>query len=102
MPSRSAAGVRTGVRVVVAGDRGTGKSSLISAAASDAFPEYVPAVLPPTRLPSDFYPDGVPVTIVDTSSRYWFGTFSNIYVRLCSLIVFVDLAVPDFTLFFFF
>ncbi|KAG8485539.1 hypothetical protein CXB51_018904 [Gossypium anomalum] len=68
MPSRSAAGVRTGVRVVVAGDRGTGKSSLISAAASDAFPEYVPAVLPPTRLPSDFYPDGVPVTIVDTSS----------------------------------
>ncbi|XP_007050628.2 PREDICTED: mitochondrial Rho GTPase 2 isoform X1 [Theobroma cacao] len=68
MPGRSAAGVRTGVRVVVAGDRGTGKSSLISAAASDSFPEYVPAVLPPTRLPSDFYPDGVPVTIVDSSS----------------------------------
>ncbi|XVF32588.1 hypothetical protein REPUB_Repub17cG0095100 [Reevesia pubescens] len=68
MPSRSAAGIRTGVRVVVAGDRGTGKSSLISAAASDSFPEYVPPVLPPTRLPSDFYPDGVPVTIVDTSS----------------------------------
>ncbi|KAL4308804.1 hypothetical protein GQ457_01G053260 [Hibiscus cannabinus] len=68
MPSRSAPGVRTGVRVVVAGDRGTGKSSLISAAASDSFPDYVQAVLPPTRLPSDFYPDGVPVTIVDTSS----------------------------------
>ncbi|XP_022758210.1 mitochondrial Rho GTPase 2-like [Durio zibethinus] len=68
MPSRSAAGVRTGVRVVVAGDRGTGKSSLIVAAASDSFPEYVSAVLPPTRLPSDFYPDGVPITIVDTSS----------------------------------
>ncbi|KAE8660646.1 Mitochondrial Rho GTPase 3 [Hibiscus syriacus] len=68
MPSRSAHGARTGVRVVVAGDRGTGKSSLISAAASDSFPDYVQAVLPPTRLPSDFYPDGVPVTIVDTSS----------------------------------
>ncbi|XWS31589.1 hypothetical protein CRYUN_Cryun23aG0089200 [Craigia yunnanensis] len=68
MPSRSAAGVRTGVRVVVSGDRGTGKSTLISTAASESFPEYVPAVLPPTRLPSDFYPDGVPVTIVDTSS----------------------------------
>ncbi|XWS76414.1 hypothetical protein CRYUN_Cryun01aG0174100 [Craigia yunnanensis] len=39
MPSRSAAGVRTGMRVVVAGDRGTGKSSLISAAASDSFPD---------------------------------------------------------------
>ncbi|XVE73150.1 hypothetical protein DITRI_Ditri11bG0094100 [Diplodiscus trichospermus] len=68
MPRRSAAGVRTGVRVIVAGDRGTGKSSLISAAASDSFPEFVPSVLSPTRLPSDLYPDGVPVTIVDTSS----------------------------------
>ncbi|KAK8635926.1 hypothetical protein V6N13_004638 [Hibiscus sabdariffa] len=68
MPGRSAPGVRTGVRVVVVGDRGTGKSSLISAAASDSFPDYVQAVLLPTRLPSDFSPDGVPVTIVDTSS----------------------------------
>ncbi|OMP05024.1 Small GTPase superfamily [Corchorus olitorius] len=72
MPSRSATGVRTGVRVVVAGDRGTGKSSLISAAASDSYPEFVPPVLPVTRLPADFYPDGVPVTIVDTSAGYMF------------------------------
>lgn len=59
---------RTTVRVVVAGDRGTGKSSLIAAAASESFPEYVQPVLPPTRLPPDFYPDGVPVVIIDTSS----------------------------------
>ncbi|XVF21782.1 hypothetical protein REPUB_Repub12eG0119800 [Reevesia pubescens] len=68
MPSRSPGGIRTGVRVVVAGDRGTGKSSLITAAASDSVPEHVPSVLPPTHLPSDFYSDGVPVTIVDTSA----------------------------------
>ncbi|KAL6968329.1 Mitochondrial Rho GTPase 1 [Sarracenia purpurea var. burkii] len=59
---------RTSIRVVVVGDRGTGKSSLIATAAYESFPEYIPPVLPPTRLPSDFYPDGVPVTIIDTSS----------------------------------
>lgn len=62
-------GGRTGVRVVVAGDRGTGKSSLIVTAASESFPENVPSVLPPTRLPADFFPDFVPLTIIDTSSR---------------------------------
>ncbi|KAJ4843022.1 Mitochondrial Rho GTPase 2 [Turnera subulata] len=61
------AGVRTGVRVVVAGERYTGKSSLIAAAASESFPESVPHVLPPTRLPADFFPDRVPITIIDTS-----------------------------------
>lgn len=59
---------RTGVRVVVVGEHGTGKSSLIASAASENFPENVPPVLPPTRLPADFFPDRVPVTIIDTSS----------------------------------
>lgn len=58
----------TGVRIVVAGDRGTGKSSLIVTAAAETFPTNVPPVLPPTRLPEDFYPDRVPITIIDTSS----------------------------------
>ncbi|XP_031405323.1 mitochondrial Rho GTPase 1 [Punica granatum] len=62
-------GGRTGVRIVVAGDRGTGKSSLICTAATENFPTNVPPVLPPTRLPEDFYPDRVPITIIDTSSR---------------------------------
>jgi hypothetical protein len=56
-------------QVVVIGDRGTGKSSLIIAVATDSFPDKAPPVLPPTRLPHDFYPDRVPLTIVDTSSR---------------------------------
>ncbi|KAK9055780.1 hypothetical protein SSX86_026865 [Deinandra increscens subsp. villosa] len=54
------------VRVVVVGDPATGKSSLIAAAATDTFPEIVPPVLPPTVLPADYYPDGIPVTIIDT------------------------------------
>ncbi|KAF9618858.1 hypothetical protein IFM89_002726 [Coptis chinensis] len=61
-------GEKTEVRVVVVGDHGTGKSSLIVSAANEAFPQQVPPVLPITCLPADYYPDRVPVTIVDTSS----------------------------------
>ncbi|KAK8961601.1 hypothetical protein KSP40_PGU019415 [Platanthera guangdongensis] len=60
----------SGVRIVVVGDVGTGKSSLIVAAATESFPENVPSVLPPTRPPVDYYPDRVPLTIIDTSSRF--------------------------------
>ncbi|KAJ0720003.1 putative small GTPase, P-loop containing nucleoside triphosphate hydrolase [Helianthus annuus] len=56
------------VRLVVAVDRCTGKSSLLAAASSGRFPESVSPVLPPTRLPADYYPDAVPVMIIDTAS----------------------------------
>lgn len=62
-------GGKTSVRIVVCGGKGTGKSSLIVTAATDSFPANVPPLLPPTRLPEEFYPDGVPITIIDTSSR---------------------------------
>ncbi|KAF9682874.1 hypothetical protein SADUNF_Sadunf05G0153400 [Salix dunnii] len=64
----AAAGGKTGVRIVVVGDRGTGKSSLIAAAATESFSENLSPVLPPTRLPADFFPDRVPITIIDTSA----------------------------------
>jgi mitochondrial Rho GTPase 1 len=60
---------KSGVRVLVIGDPGTGKSSLIIALATEQFPENVPGVMPPTRLPADYFPDRVPITIIDTSSR---------------------------------
>ncbi|XWS42415.1 hypothetical protein CRYUN_Cryun16bG0012600 [Craigia yunnanensis] len=60
---------RTGVRIVVAGDRGTGKSSLIVTAATNTFPTNLPRLLPPTRLPEDLCADSVPITIIDTSSN---------------------------------
>ncbi|EPS60166.1 hypothetical protein M569_14639, partial [Genlisea aurea] len=59
---------RASVRIVVIGDRGTGKSSLIAAAAAESFRKDVPPVLPPTRLPADYYPDNIPIVIIDTSS----------------------------------
>jgi len=57
------------VRIVVVGDAGAGKSSLITAAATESFPEHPPPVLPPTRLAHDTTPEGVPMVLVDTSSR---------------------------------
>ncbi|GAB4840777.1 Mitochondrial Rho GTPase 2 [Ancistrocladus abbreviatus] len=65
----TAGGLRTGVRIAVVGDRATGKSSLIASVADESFPEDVPHVLPPIHLPADLYPDRVPITVVDTSSR---------------------------------
>ncbi|KAI3499796.1 hypothetical protein L1887_35606 [Cichorium endivia] len=63
----------TTVRIVVAGDRGTGKSSLIVTAAGNDFPANVPPVLPPTRLQKDmapvhWLPERVPVDVIDTSA----------------------------------
>ncbi|KAH9617280.1 hypothetical protein KSS87_004505 [Heliosperma pusillum] len=55
------------MRIVVAGDTGTGKSSLIHTAVLNEFPTKVPPVLPPSRLYDDS-PDRLPMTIIDTSS----------------------------------
>ena len=80
----SSTGVKGNVRVVVCGDAGTGKTSLIIAAATDSFNSgssfdtafttnregTQPPVLPPTRLPADLLPDLVPVIVADTSSSY--------------------------------
>nr|GEX17072.1 mitochondrial Rho GTPase 1 [Tanacetum cinerariifolium] len=58
------------IRVVVVGDHGTGKSSLIAAAASENFSESVSPVLPASHLPADYYSEGVPVIIIDTASSH--------------------------------
>lgn len=49
--------------------QGVGKTSLITAAATESFPDFPPPVLPPTRLPAEATPEGVPMIITDTSSR---------------------------------
>lgn len=57
------------VKVVVLGDAETGKTSLISTAATDTFEVRPPPVLPPTRLPAEFTPDHTSMQLSDTSSR---------------------------------
>jgi len=56
----------TGVRIVVAGDKRTGKSTLIRAVASNKFEKNVGPLLRPIRLPTHHCVDHVPITIVDT------------------------------------
>ncbi|XP_074271976.1 mitochondrial Rho GTPase 1-like [Silene latifolia] len=56
------------IRVVVAGDPATGKSSLIVTAVSKQFPTKVPPVLPPNHIPADVLLDRLPITIIDTPS----------------------------------
>lgn len=57
------------VRIVVIGDGEVGKTSLITAAATETYPDNPPPLLPPTKLPPDATPEGVPLIITDTSSR---------------------------------
>lgn len=100
----SAKGNSKGVRIVVAGDRGTGKSSLIVTAAADTFPTTAPPVLPPTRLPDDIYPERVPVTIIDTSSRSHFLSFwiyVSVYIFVNTLLCSSDMYKYQFIFFIF-
>lgn len=57
------------VRVTLLGDEKVGKTSLITAAATESFPEAPPPVLPPTRLPAEATPENVPIILTDTSSK---------------------------------
>ncbi|GJP55606.1 hypothetical protein CLOM_g14555 [Closterium sp. NIES-68] len=57
------------IRVVVVGNQGTGKTSLIISCLTEAFPEEPVPVLPPTRYLADSFSDKIPLLIVDTSSR---------------------------------
>ncbi|EXB74905.1 Mitochondrial Rho GTPase 1 [Morus notabilis] len=63
------AGGRTRVRIVVAGDCGTGRSSLIATAAAMNPNVNVPPLLPPMILLQESFQPKAPLTLVDTSSR---------------------------------
>ncbi|WFC99154.1 ERMES complex Ca(2+)-binding regulatory GTPase gem1 [Malassezia yamatoensis] len=54
------------IRVVLAGDAGTGKSSLITALIKEAFVENVQEIVPELTLSSDESPKGVTTKIIDT------------------------------------
>ncbi|KAF8084477.1 hypothetical protein N665_0716s0022 [Sinapis alba] len=59
------------VRIVVVGEKATGKTSLIKAASSESPQPHqnIPPVLPYTTLPSEWFCDPIPATIIDTSSK---------------------------------
>lgn len=57
------------VRLLLIGDSGTGKSTLISSFISHHFPEDVPSVLTDSIIPQDKTSDNVTLTIMDSSAR---------------------------------
>ena len=74
------------VNILVLGDDGVGKTSLINTLISEKFPETVPcSVLEEVNMPSERYLDKVSLSIVDTSCRV-LKSFSLYFSYLiCSL-----------------
>ena len=70
--------MRQEVRLVLAGDAGVGKSTLITSLIKESFVEDVQELVPELTLPADVSPEGVSTKIVDTCgtwpfSRSWTG-----------------------------
>lgn len=60
--------VRRNVRILLVGDRGVGKTSLILSLVSEEFPEDVPPKAEEITIPADVTPEMVPTSIVDYSA----------------------------------
>ncbi|XP_063226187.1 mitochondrial Rho GTPase isoform X1 [Bacillus rossius redtenbacheri] len=60
--------MRRSVRILLVGDRGVGKTSLILSLVSEEFPEDVPSKAEEITIPADVTPEQVPTHIVDYSA----------------------------------
>lgn len=60
--------LRRNVRILLVGERGVGKTSLILSLVSEEFPEYVPSKAEEITIPADVTPEQVPTNIVDYSA----------------------------------
>lgn len=60
---------RRHVRILLVGDQGVGKTSLILSLVSEEFPEDVPTKAEEITIPADVTPEQVPTNIVDYSGK---------------------------------
>lgn len=60
------------VRILLVGDQGVGKTSLILSLVSEEYAEEVPSKAEEITIPADVTPEQVPTHIVDYSSRFIF------------------------------
>ena len=73
---------RQDVRILLLGEKGVGKTSLILSLVSEEFPDIVPPRAEEITIPADVTPEQVPTHIVDFSGYYFFC-----YLTLCALIL---------------
>ncbi len=60
---------RQDVRILLLGERGVGKTSLILSLVSEEFPDIVPPRAEEITIPADVTPEQVPTHIVDFSGK---------------------------------
>ncbi|KAJ1731461.1 ERMES complex Ca(2+)-binding regulatory GTPase gem1 [Coemansia sp. Benny D160-2] len=61
--------MRDDIRIVLVGDSGVGKSTLVTALIKETFVGNVQAVVPEVMIPADVTPENVTTHIIDTASR---------------------------------
>lgn len=63
-------GMRRNVRILLVGESGVGKTSVILSLVSEEFPEDVPPKAEEITIPPDVTPEQVPTHIVDYSGKF--------------------------------
>lgn len=82
------------VRILLVGDRGVGKTSLILSLVSEEFPENVPPKAEEITIPADVTPEQVPTNIVDYSMAEQTDAELNEQIKRASVVCIVY-AVDD-------
>ena len=70
------------IRIIVIGDSGVGKTSIIMSLVSESYTELVPSVLHTVTVPPDMTPHHIQLTISDTSSKISFEQLYKQYIQL--------------------
>lgn len=78
---------RRHVRILIVGDAGVGKTSLILSLVSEEFPEDVPSKAEEITIPADVTPEQVPTNIVDYSGSFYILFWEKITIKFTSIIL---------------
>lgn len=69
------------VRVLMIGDRGVGKTSIVHSLVNDKFEPNLPPKLADVMLPAEIAPENIPMRIIDYSERDQASEFANLVLQ---------------------